>query len=60
MTSLLIFYWIFSALFLCGGISQTQEENKWQMYFTSFLTGGILFPMILGMHLYNSLGKNNK
>ena len=56
MTAFLIFYWLFSALFMCGWISRT-PMNDWGMYVTSFLIGGIVFPMLLGLHLNKSLDK---
>ena len=56
MIAFLIFYWLFSALFMCGWISQTPTPD-WRMYVASFLIGGIAFPMLLGLHLSKSLDK---
>lgn len=56
MTAFLIFYWLFSALFMCGWISQTPTPD-WGMYVASFIVGGIVFPMLLGVHLSKSLDK---
>ena len=54
MIYLLIFYWIFAALFLFGAIYiRTKEERKpvFGVFLGCIMFGGILFPIWLGLHL---------
>lgn len=52
MMYLLIFYWIFAALFCFGAVYKVaQDENKSIIgtFIGCLVTGGILFPMYLGV-----------
>lgn len=51
MIYLLIFYWVFAALFMCGWLTSTKAG--WGVYIASFIVGGLILPMLLGLHLYH-------
>lgn len=48
----IIFYWVFSCLFLIGGSEFEETENTWFKKFYSLciisIIGGFIFPIILG------------
>ena len=48
----ILFYWLFSYLFLLGGLEWDEDENTWykKLYkcIILYIIGGFLFPMILG------------
>ena len=54
MIYLLLFYWIFAALFCFGAVCKVaKDENKsiTGVLIGCIVTGGILFPMYLGRSL---------
>lgn len=54
MLYLMLFYWIFAALFCYGVVYEVAEEEKKSIigvFFGCLLIGGILFPMYLGRSL---------
>lgn len=54
MIYLLIFYWIFAALFCFGAVYKVaKDKNKpiIGVFIGCIVTGGILFPMYLGVSL---------
>lgn len=59
----IIFYWIFSYLFLIGGSKFEETENTWFKKLYScciiYIIGGFLFPMILG-EILNDIIKHFK
>jgi len=53
MIYLLIFYWIFAALF-CFGIyykAAELEGHRFSIFICCMLIGGILFPILLGLYI---------
>ena len=55
MIYLLIFYWIFAALFCFGAvyaIAKVEGKNIFGVFLGCLVTGGILFPMYLGRSLH--------
>ena len=55
MVYLLIFYWIFAALFCFGAvyaIAKIEERNIFGVFLVCLAIGGILFPMYLGRNLH--------
>jgi hypothetical protein len=55
MIYLLIFYWIFAALFCYGAvyaIAKVEKRNIFGVFFACLVIGGILFPMYLGRNLH--------
>ena len=48
----IIFYWLFSYLFLLGGLEFEETENTWfkklYNYCIIYIIGGFMFPIILG------------
>lgn len=55
MMYLLIFYWIFAALF-CFGVYYKAAKltgNRFAIFICCVLIGGILFPMLLGKYIDN-------
>jgi hypothetical protein len=54
MIYLILFYWIFAALFCYGGvckIAKEEEKSIIGVFFGCLLIGGILFPIYLGRSL---------
>ena len=54
MIYLLIFYWIFAALFCFGAVYADvilEKRNKFGVFLGCLVIGGILFPIYLGMSL---------
>lgn len=54
MIYLLIFYWIFAALFCFGAvycIAKSKVKNIFGTFIGCMLLGGILFPLYLGISL---------
>lgn len=54
MVYLLIFYWIFAALFCFGAVYRIEKSEGKSMFGTfvgCILTGGIFFPIYLGISL---------
>lgn len=54
MIYLLIFYWIFAALFCFGAvysIANLEERNMFVIFLGCLILGGIIFPMYLGGNL---------
>ena len=54
MIYLLIFYWIFAALFCFGAvyaIAKVEEKNIIGVFIGCMLFGGIIFPIYLGANL---------
>ena len=54
MIYLLIFYWIFAALFCFGAvyaIAKVEGKSMFGTFLGCLVTGGILFPMYLGRSL---------
>jgi len=54
MIYLLIFYWIFAALFCFGAvyrIAKSKGKNIFGVFSGCLILGGILFPMYLGISL---------
>lgn len=54
MIYLLIFYWVFAALFCFGAVCKVAKEegkNIFGVFLGCIITGGILFPMYLGRSL---------
>lgn len=54
MIYLLIFYWIFAALFCFGAvyrIAKSERKKIFGVFLGCLVTGGILFPMYLGRSL---------
>jgi len=54
MIYLLIFYWIFAALFCFGAVYKVAKEEEKLIigvFLGCIITGGILFPMYLGRSL---------
>jgi hypothetical protein len=55
MIYLLIFYWIFAALFCYGAvyaIAKVEKRNIFGVFLGCLVIGGILFPMYLGRNLH--------
>lgn len=55
MIYLLLFYWIFAALFCFGAvyaIAKLEKRNIFGVFLGCLITGGIIFPMYLGRSLY--------
>ena len=55
MIYLLIFYWIFAALFCFGAvyaIAKVEGRNIFGVFLGCLVTGGVLFPMYLGRNLH--------
>lgn len=55
MIYLLLFYWIFAALFCFGAvyaITKLEKGNIFIVFLSCLVTGGILFPMYLGRNLH--------
>jgi hypothetical protein len=55
MVYLLIFYWIFAALFCFGAVyttAKTEKRNIFGVFLGCLVTGGVLFPMYLGKNLH--------
>lgn len=55
MIYLLIFYWIFAALFCYGAlyaIAKAEKRNIFEVFLGCLVAGGILFPMYLGRNLH--------
>ena len=55
MIYLLIFYWIFAALFVFGKVyTKAKEERKpiFGVFLGCIILGGILFPICLGKNLH--------
>lgn len=53
MIGFLIFYWLFSSLFMCGVYNEWDwEENSCKCFFISFGLGWFVFPIYLGSHLF--------
>lgn len=55
MIYLLIFYWIFAALFCFGAvyaIAKVEGKNIFGVIVSCVLFGGILLPMFLGISLH--------
>ena len=51
---LILFYWIFAALFCFGAVYKVAKEEKKSIigaFLGCIITGGILFPMYLGRSL---------
>lgn len=52
MIFFILFYWVFSYLFLIGGAEYDETENTWYKRFYKccilYVIGGFLFPMELG------------
>ena len=54
MIYLLLFYWIFAALFCFGAayaFAKEEEKNIFDVFVGCILLGGIVFPMYLGKSL---------
>lgn len=54
MIYLLIFYWIFAALFCFGAvyaIAKVEGKNRFGVFLACLVAGGVLFPMYLGRNL---------
>ena len=54
MIYLLIFYWIFAALFCFGAVynkAKSERRNILGVFIGCLVTGGLLFPMYLGKSL---------
>jgi hypothetical protein len=54
MLYLILFYWIFAALFCYGAVYKTAKEEEKSIigvFLVGLLIGGILFPMYLGRSL---------
>ena len=55
MIYLLIFYWIFAALFCFGAvyaISKVEGRNILGVFLVCLVVGGVLLPMYLGRNLH--------
>ena len=55
MIYLLIFYWIFAALFCFGAVytaAEIEGRNIFRVFLGCIITGGIFFPMYLGKSLH--------
>ena len=55
MIYLLLFYWIFAALFCFGAvyaIAKLEKRNIFGVFLGCLITGGIIFPMYLSRSLY--------
>ena len=55
MIYLLIFYWIFAALFCYDAvyaIAKVEKRNIFGVFLGCLVAGGILFPMYLGRNLH--------
>ena len=51
---LILFYWIFAALFCYGAvyaIAKVEEKNIFGVFLGCLVVGGVLFPMYLGRSL---------
>lgn len=58
MLYLILFYWIFTALFYYGIVYEAAEEKKKSMpsvLMGCLLIGGILFPICMGRTFYKYL-----
>jgi len=53
MIYLLIFYWIFAALFCFGTYYKAAklEGHRFSIFICCMLIGGILFPILLGLYI---------
>ena len=54
MIYLLIFYWIFAALFCFGAIwhiAESKRKNIFAVFIGCLIFGGVYFPMYLGRSL---------
>ena len=55
MVYLLVFYWVFAALFCFGAvyaIAKVEGKNIFVVFCGCLAVGGILFPMYLGRNLH--------
>lgn len=55
MIYLLLFYWIFTALFCFGAvyaIAKLEKRSIFGVFLGCLITGGIIFPMYLGRSLH--------
>ena len=55
MIYLLIFYWIFAALFCFGAnyaVAKLEKRNIFGVFLACLVIGGVLLPMYLGRNLH--------
>ena len=48
----LVLYWLFSSLFMCGVFDDDWEEQPWKGFFICFGLGWFVFPIYLGSCLF--------
>ena len=57
MIGFLIFYWLFSVLFLEGFVTDSEMNKDWMVHVMFVFCGGLIFPIFLGALVMRIFGK---